>query len=295
MRTWPKVLLLAAALFALAVLGLRGVLYQRTQHSGFTVVANGTERPSDLRIGYQTFWIASGERRLQAWWVPADSAGPDSGAVLIFHGNGESISRWVKALALLHRHRLACMVFDYSGYGSSTGTPSVDRLLEDGAAALAEFDRRASRSPRRCLVGLSLGTGVAMGVVPGGDHAGAALDGVALLEPFASGRAAAVYLKLLPAWLAPLMPDAFDNVAGARRLGIPLLIVHSRDDERFPVAQAELIRAAARGPARLVIVRGYRHAAAYQDPSEDYWAPVVRFVQRGPEGADDGVRASVSR
>jgi hypothetical protein len=288
MGTWRRILLLVAAGLALAVLGLRWVLYERTQHSGFTVTANGRGRPSDLGIGYQTFWIASDERRLEAWWVPADSVGPDSGAVLIFHGNGESISNWVAALALLHRHHLSCMVFDYSGYGSSTGTPSVDRLLEDGAAALAEFERRASRSPRRCAVGLSLGTAVAMGVVTaGGGRAGAALDGVVLLEPFTSGREAAVYLKLLPAWLAPLMPDAFDNVAGARRLQMPLLIVHSRDDERFPVAQAEHIRSAARGPARLVVVRGYRHADAYLNPSEDYWAPVVRFVQRGLEGADD--------
>jgi len=285
MRRVRAIAIASVALLVLGVLSLRWVLYERTQHSGFTVRANGPERPSDVGLRYDEFWIASGERRLQAWWVPADSTGPDSGAVLIFHGNNESLSQWVAAVDLLHRHHLSCMVFDYSGYGSSTGTPSVDRLLEDGAAALIEFERRAAGAPRRCAVGLSLGTAVAMGVV---SRSWAALDGVALLEPFASGREAAVYLKLVPPWLAPLMPDAFNNVEGARRLRAPLLIVHSRADQRFPVAQAERIRAAATAPAKLVVLDGYPHAAAYRDPSEGYWAPVVALVQRGLAAVDGG-------
>jgi alpha-beta hydrolase superfamily lysophospholipase len=285
MHRLRAVAMATVALLVLGVIGLRAVLYQRTQHSGFSVRANGPERPSDLGLRYDEFWITSGDRRLQAWWVPADSTGPDSGAVLIFHGNGECLSQWVAALDLLHRHHLSCMVFDYSGFGSSSGTPSVNRLLEDGAAALVEFERRATRAPRRCAVGLSLGTAIAMGVVP---QSWAALDGVALLEPFASGREAAVSMKLLPAWLTPLMPDAFDNVESARRLRAPLLIVHSRADERFPVAQAERIRAAAASPAKLVVVDRYQHADAYRHPSEGYWAPVVALVQRGLSAVDGG-------
>ena len=107
-----------------------------------------------------------------------------------------------------------------------------------------------------------------------------AVDQVALMEPFSSGRDAAVRMKLLPGWLAPLMPDAFDNVRLARALRVPLLVVHSTGDTRFPVESARRIADAAIAPKRLEVLDGFEHAAARKQPSERYWAPVVAFAQR---------------
>jgi uncharacterized protein len=266
-----------AVLLALvaAVLGLRSYLYVKTQHSGFDAHANGPGRPSDVGVPYQEFTFASGDRTLDAWWVPADSTAADSGALLIFHGASETISDWVKAVHLIHGHHLSCMVFDYSGFGSSTGEPSVDHVIEDGHAALAVFEQRAAHSPHACAVSLSLGTAVLM--LCASDFHGR-LDGVALLEPFASGREAAVLAKLLPAYLAPLMPDAFNSAAAAPRLGRPLLIVHSRADSTFPVSQAEKIFNAAREPRKLVVLDGFAHPDAMKKPSELYWAPVIAMA-----------------
>ena len=261
------------ALVALTAVA-RQVLYVKTQHAGFDPQPPGRERPSDFGMRFASLAVPSGTRTLDAWWIPAEGA--DSGAVLVFHGNAENTSDWLKAARLLHGHHLDVMLFDYSGYGRSTGKSSVNAAIEDGVSALRAFERRAPRGVRRTGVGLSLGAAVLMEAAsryPG------AVDGVALLEPFTSGRDAAVRDRLLPAWLAPLMPDVFDNVRLARLLRVPLLVVHSRADRRFPVAFAQAIVSAATGPRRLVVLDGYEHAAARKHPSEAYWAPVVVFAQ----------------
>jgi fermentation-respiration switch protein FrsA (DUF1100 family) len=271
-RPLAVVLVVLLALAALVV-GVRQVLYVKTEHAGFDPQPPGRERPSDLAMAYRALTIPSAEHQLDAWWIPA--AGADSGAVILFHGNAETISDWLAAARLLHAHHLDVMLFDYAGYGRSTGTPSVAAVIQDGVSALRAFERLAPPGVRRTGAGLSLGSGVLMEAAALEPRA---LDAIALLEPFSSGRAAAVQLKLLPGWLAPLMPDAFDNVRLARALSVPLLVVHSRADDRFPVAFAEEIAGAARA-RRLVVLDGYAHAAARQHPDERYWAAVVALAQ----------------
>ncbi len=273
MRRLLRVVLTTVLLLAGLAAVTRQVLYVKTQHAGFDCQPPGRTRPSDLGLRFDSLKIASGARALDAWWVPAEA--PDSGAVALFHGNAENTSDWLAAARLLHGHHLSVLLFDYSGYGRSTGSPSINFVIEDGVNALREFARRAPRGLPRTGVGLSLGAAVLMEAnarYPG------ALDRVVLMEPFSSGRAVAVHLKLLPGWLASWMPDALDNVRLARSMTVPLLVVHSRADAKFPVSFAEEIQWAARAPSRLVVLDGFEHAAARKHPSEAYWGSIVAFA-----------------
>lgn len=266
--------LAAIVLLAGLLVGARQVIYVKTQRAIFDPQPPESVLPSQVGLSYEPFSIRSGGRSLAAWWLP--SAGADSGAVLVFAGNAENRTDWLSAARLLHEHHLTVMLFDYTGYGSSPGTPSVSAVVEDGVSALREFERRVGPGKRHVAVGLSLGSGILMEAV---SRVPRALDGVALLEPFSSGREAAVQERLLPAWAAPLMPDVFDNVKNAGRLKVPLVVVHSRGDKRFPVSFAERIVQAAPGPKRLVVLDAYDHAAARVHPTEEYWAPVVQLAK----------------
>jgi pimeloyl-ACP methyl ester carboxylesterase len=271
-----RVILFAVlGVFALGAVA-RQVMYAQAQRAGFEPQPPGHARPTDLGMRYEPMTIRSGDRSLESWWIPADGA--DSGAVIVFPGNADDLTDWLAAARLLHAHHLDLMFFNYSGYGRSTGRPSIDTVVEDGVNALHAFDARVARGERRTGAGLSLGAAVLMQSFardPG------SLDAVALMEPFSSGREVAVHDGMLPRWVAPLMPDVLDNVQLARRLRVPLVVVHSRADRHFPVAFGEAVARAAGGPCRLVVLDGYEHAAARERPDETYWAPVVSLAQ-GP-------------
>src|SRR5205814_3549802 len=150
-------------------------------------------------------------------------------------GNGEAISGWVDALKLLHDAGIAAMVFDYSGFGASTGKPTLEHFHEDGLAAWRAFRARLPASTRACAYGLSLGSGILLDVASELDPRP---DCFAVSGAFLSAREAAIALHELPRWAAFLLPDVLDSLENAARLQGPLLIEHGTDDSMFPVAWA---------------------------------------------------------
>lgn len=237
---------------------------------------NGPETPADCGLDCERFAVVSGTRTLQAWLVrpPADRA--TKAAVLIFHGTHESISQWVPAQQYLARHGIASMVFDYSGYGDSTGSPTVANLRQDVQAAYRAFSLRTGPQCGRFLLGYSLGTGCLLEGVPA---FGDSFDGVALVAGFTSARAASIARGALPRWLSFALPDLYNNVRAVRRLHRPLLIVHSADDQRLPAWMAERVFDAANEPKRLVMLEGLPHNGMVHGRAAEYLAPVVEFVR----------------
>lgn len=236
----------------------------------------GPETPADCGLDCERFEVSSGTRALQAWFVhsPADRA--TRAAVLIFHGTHESISQWVPAQQYLADHGIASMVFDYSGYGDSTGAPTVANLRQDVQAAYRAFSLRTGPECSRFLLGYSLGTGCLLEGMPA---FGDSFDGVALIAGYTSAREASIARGVLPQWLSLALPDLYNNVRAVRHLRRPLLLVHSADDERLPAWMAERMFDAANEPKRLVMLEGVRHNGMVHGHAPQYLAPVVEFVR----------------
>ena len=139
------------------VLAVRAYAERRAEEAYFTVALLGTATPALVGLEYDRIAFASGDRLLQGWFVPSpDTSGLDAG-VLVFHGNGTSIAEQVGLVDVLARNGFSSMVFDYSGYGASTGEPSVSTLRQDALAAFREFSDRMGFTGRKFLLGTSLG------------------------------------------------------------------------------------------------------------------------------------------
>ena len=268
--------LLALGLLATAAFASRPYLVSRIERGMIKVHGPGSRTPAARGLGFEELRIPSGDRTLRAFYVPAESA--LAPAVLIFHGNSEAISSWVEALKLIHDQGVTAMVFDYSGFGSSTGTPTLAHFRQDAFAAWHAFRLRLPAGSRACAYGLSLGSGVLLDVASELDPAP---DCVATSGAFTSARDLAVLFHHVPRWAAPLFPDVLDNVEGAARLKVPLLVEHGERDELFPVAFAERI-AAAHPDAALTVVPGMRHGDPVAHPSAAAWASVIAHVKAEP-------------
>lgn len=272
---------LVGTLVAVIAIGLvvRSVARSRLERGMIITRAQGPKTPGTFGAPFTALDIQSHGRTLKAFYVAPPESGPKV-AFAIFHGRQESISSWSQAQAFLWKHGAGSMVFDYAGFGNSTGEPTAANLHEDGIAAWGAFVKQLPPGTTACAYALSLGTGVLLEIA---DVLEPKPDCIALYGAYTSGLSAAVQLKALPAWAKPLLPDVFDSEHNIARAPAPVLVEHGDEDELFPVSFAETL--AHNAPhGQLLVMHGYKHATPLVAPDENLWLPVIAHAvaQRAP-------------
>jgi uncharacterized protein len=213
--------------------------------------------------------IRSGASLLDAVHVAPD-AEPARSAVLICHGIGEVVSQWVRIQCLLAAYGIASLVFDYSGYGRSTGRPHLEQLEQDAIASFAHM-RELTPLPIS-LLGFSLGTGIVPAIVNR-----VVAHRLVLCASFTSFRAAALRVGILP-FLGVLVPPVWDSRPILRSGTHNVLFTHSTGDRLFPIAMAEELAACCGKRARLSVVHGLGHNEPFYKPTQAYWNPIAEFL-----------------
>jgi alpha-beta hydrolase superfamily lysophospholipase len=213
--------------------------------------------------------IASGRRRLASVFV---SAGEDAPTVLICHGIGEIAEYWGQVQLLLQSMGISSLIFNYSGYGNSTGIPSAAHCEEDAIAACEELVRRGSQSI--FLLGFSLGTGVATSVA-----SRLPVEGLILCEGFSSLRNAAVSIGF-PRWMTHVVPDIWRTAQRVAELSLPVLVMHSDTDDLFPLSMAKQVADASGERGQLIVLKGLFHNEPIFFPTKAYWGPVADWMFR---------------
>lgn len=273
---WPLVVVIALALLGVAVVPARSYIGKRAARELIVPARADTTTPQSLGIPYADLVLRSGDHAIHAWWVRAptlDSAGP---AVLLFHANRSTLSHQARIQQVLFRAGISSLAFDYSGFGASEGEPTPVSLREDARAAFAAFADSARVAGRRVLLGTSLGAAVLLDVIA---DLQTGVDGVVLVGAFASARDLAVHAGRVPRIASVLVPNLYDNVEAVRRLTKPVLIVHSAQDEAFPIDHAERLLEAAPVAKRLERLDRGGHAAYLS--TDAHWVPVIDFIKRG--------------
>ncbi|MEM7322116.1 MAG: alpha/beta hydrolase [Actinomycetota bacterium] len=160
---------------------------------------------------------------------------PHGPTIVYFHGNGEVVGDHDGIAPLYHSIGANLFVFEFRGYGRSTGSPTIEHLVADGAVcgrrALALLDTDGFDGPR-FVMGRSLGANPALEVaarVPG--YAGLILEsGAGNVARFVSR------LGIDPS------PEFEQLVAAhAAKLGgitMPSLLIHGLADDLVPVENA---------------------------------------------------------
>jgi uncharacterized protein len=237
----------------------------------FVTHSQANKTPADFGVPFTAVTLASGDHALQAIEV---SAGPDTPAVLIFHGDSETVRDWAAVQAYLCRQGLSSMVFDYSGFGASGGKPTVEDLDADAPAAYASFARWAGPSRPKFVLGFSLGTAVLLHNAHAFAPAPAA---IVTYGAFSSARNLVMYLGA-PFYYEWLIPDMWDNVEDAQRLRrIPLLAVAGADDANVPPIMGRQVAIAADGQFKLVWDAD--HEDIHGPHFRNVWAPILDFLQ----------------
>ncbi|GGI20067.1 alpha/beta hydrolase [Bradyrhizobium guangdongense] len=212
-----------------------------------------TERTAPAAAGFpqaeeQVLTTSDGERVI-VWHVPPK---PGHAVVLYFHGNGDFLAGLAGRFKAITADGTGLVALSYRGYAGSSGAPSEDGLLRDGAAA---YSFAAARyDPQRIVVwGFSLGTGVAVAVAS--EHP---IGKLILEAPYTSiADVAAAHFRFVPVRF--LIRDPLHSDRRIARVAVPLLIVHGAQDQTIPIASGEKLFALAHEPKQFVRIPAGGH------------------------------------
>ncbi len=205
--------------------------------------------PETVALEYEDITLSTQDgERLHGWFVPH----PSAGATLLFcHGNAGNISHRLDTIALFHELGLNVLIFDYRGYGLSSGTTTEQGTYRDVDAAWNYLvEDRGIKPESIVLFGRSLGAAVIS------DLAVRTRPGAVILESaFTSvpDMAARIYPWLPVRWLASYR---YDNAGKIRNITAPVLVIHSRGDEIIPFQQGMRLYMLANEPKQMLELSG---------------------------------------
>ena len=221
--------------------------------------------------------ISSGDEAvLIAWWVPHASQHPLAcGTVLMLNGNMGNITDRAKIAAGLAQRGVDVLLFDYRGFGASTGRPTESGLYDDAFAAYKEaLSRTPGGSRKLVLFAHSLGTVPAVALA-----AREPVSGVILLAPYASIRDA---LASKSAMLKPfgwLVPDsAYAPARLAARVAAPVLVASGGRDRYLDRRTADSLFRSLGGPKWRIHAPLASHNGVLADTA--VWGEIDRFLSR---------------
>ncbi len=212
-----------------------------------------TRNPGELGLEWREVPLTTEDgEQLGAWLVEAEAP---LGCILVSHGNGGSLQHRLKLAKTLVEMGFSCLLYDYRGYGESSGSPSEAGTYSDGTAAYEWLLANGWEPERIIFWGESLGGAVATELAARFAGAGLVLD-----HTFTS--AVDIGTEVYP-WLpiGLLARDRYETRDKIARLTLPILIVHSPQDELIPYEHAERLLAAAPKGTRLLVTEG-----AHNDP-----------------------------
>ena len=208
--------------------------------------------PAIPNMTVEDAWIESDGELLHGLFVPH----PDPAGVALFcHGNAGTVADRIESLAVLNRrHNLAALVFDYQGYGKSTGKPTQRGILADARAA-RQWLARKTKTPESdiILMGRSLGGAVAVDLASKDGAKGLVLASTFTSLPDVANH----HFAWLPASL--LMTHRLNSLAKIKDYHGPLLYSHGDQDEVIPIDLGRELFDAAPGKKRFVSVPGGTH------------------------------------
>jgi fermentation-respiration switch protein FrsA (DUF1100 family) len=226
-------------------------------------------------------WIETPDgEKLFGWYLRAMK--PIASAVFC-HGNTGNLTTVASVMPHMLDAGYNVLLFDYRGFGRSTGHPSLNGVVDDGVTASKFHDAIRPKDLRSILYGYSLGGGVAAQVLR--RHP---FDGLILQSTFTS-------LPDLTRALWPRIPlhmfagDFFNTMRVVRKLNVPLLVLHGTADEVVPCAMAHALYDACPTAKAIYTVEGGLHKDLFErDPDSLVWAMnqfVAQLKLRGEERA----------
>ena len=269
----PRLLRIIGALAAAYLVGLVAVLALQPRLVYFPGPPP-SRQPEDLGYPCRTVSLATSDgETLGAWFLPAPEP---LGAVIFSHGNAGNIEGRARAARALVAMGFSVLLYDYRGYGASTGSPDEAGTYLDAEAAYGWVTSEAGFEPQRVIAyGRSLGGAVALELALRQPVAGLFLESTFTSIP---DMAELLYPWIPLRWFPGI---EYDNLAKMDEVTVPVAVAHSPDDELIPADMGAALAQEAKPSAEWIEGAGGHNS------------PGVLFQPAGRERVERFLRAAV--
>ncbi|RFF27032.1 alpha/beta hydrolase [Wenzhouxiangella sp. 15181] len=227
--------------------------------------------PAQIGLPYRDVTLSTEDgETLHGWWLPHDQP---RATLLFFHGNAGNISHRLDSLKIFHELGLQVFIIDYRGYGQSSGKPSEAGVYRDAQAAWNWLTETEGVRPENIILfGRSLGGAVASRLAGRVEAAGLIVESTFTSAP---DIGAELYWWLPVRLLSRLEFNAADHI---RRTDLPILIVHSLEDEIIPVEHGRRLYKIAGDRGTMLEIQG-GHNTGFLESGERYRKGLQQFVE----------------
>ena len=265
--TWPYILSLIVIFIVLSV-----VFYTKIENYYVFFPQTGFEiTPDYLHLNYKDVYFDSldGEK-LHGWFFPTDES---QLVIMISHGNACNISHMLDYANILTGMNLQVFLFDYRGYGKSTGAPSEKGIYMDAQAAYDYLvNEEKIVTDNIILFGQSLGAAAAIDVAIKNHIRSIIIEGA-----FTSTKDMAK--TMFPMNIVSfLLPSNYNNLKKIAQINAPKLIVHGEDDEIVPFSMGKKLFEASMDPKFFYAIKGAGHNDTFIVGGKKYFEDLAYFV-----------------
>lgn len=241
------------------------------------------ETPDEIPLDYQQHYVNTLDgNSLRMWYLPAPL---DRGVVLLSYGAVGSMPCYLHTARILIANGWSVVLYDYRGFGGSTGSPNLETLTAD-LDVMLDWCLENTGHDQVTLMGISLGT---IPSIPIAARRSDVVNGVILDSPVVLSmevsRFANILGKLVHQVLALLPFDLLSEEA-IEGMSKPALFFSSGRDFLTPPEMVNFLFDRAAGPKYLVRFEDTGHARGVFLDTEKYAIEMEGFLVRVWEGRE---------
>lgn len=228
--------------------------------------------PKDVHLNHEEVYFHTEDgKRLHGWFFPLEGKSP---VILFCHGNAGNISHRLDNVRLLLKHNFQVFIFDYRGYGKSSGRPSEKGVYKDGLAAYEYLIGKRHLPPDQIIMfGRSLGAAVAIEVA-----LNKKVRSIIIESAFTSTKDMAKALWLFSLF-SYFLPANYNNLEKIGRIRVPKLIIHGDADDIVPFSMGQKLFNASNRPKYFLRLKGAGHNDTYLLGKESYFQTFAGFAR----------------
>jgi fermentation-respiration switch protein FrsA (DUF1100 family) len=200
------------------------------------------------------FAPAADGSKLSVWTF---SSPENSKLAIVSHGNAGNNSNRLYLVRALSKAGLNVLLYDYRGFGQSTGKPTLKGILEDGDSIYEFATRKLAYAPENIvLYGESIGTAVTCHLAAKHYNAGIILQSPILSLP-AAAKFVFLLLRVFPDSIFP--QPRLNNQELIAHIHAPILFLHGLKDRIVSPDNSKVLWSEANQPKTLVFLPSCGH------------------------------------